>query len=270
MENLIAGAQSVVAGYGIDVVAALLIYVVGHWASGLLSRILERLMRRARVDETLVRFTGNVVYAAALAFVALAALGKLGVQTTSFIAVLGAAGLAVGLSLQSSLSNLAGGVMMILFRPFKVGDYIEAAGTAGTVETIMIFSTQLKTPDNVRIIVPNGSIISGNIVNYSAETTRRIDLVFGCGYGDDLAKVKALLEEILAADDRILKDPAATVGVLELAENSVNFAVRPWVEASDYWATRFDLNEVVKRRFDEAGFSIPYPQRDVHLYGQAA
>jgi len=270
MENVIVTVQSVVATYGIDIVAALLIYVVGHWASGVLSRVLERMMRRARVDETLVRFAANVVYTAALAFVALAALGRLGVQTTSFIAVLGAAALAVGLALQSSLSNLAGGVMMILFRPFKVGDYIEAAGTAGTVETIMIFSTQLKTPDNVRIIVPNGRIISGNIVNYSAESTRRIDLVVGCGYDDDLAKVKVLLEEILAADARILKDPAATVGVLELADSSVNFAVRPWVKAGDYWATRCDLNETVKRRFDEAGFSIPYPQRDVHMHALAA
>jgi small conductance mechanosensitive channel len=197
--------------------------------------------------------------------VVLAALAQLGIQTTSFIAVIGAAGLAIGFALQGSLSNFAAGVMLIIFRPFKVGDFIEAAGTAGVVEEIMIFSTKLRSPDNKQLYVPNGSILSGTIVNYSAKNQRRVDLVFGCGYGDDIKKVKALLEAIVKENPLVLDDPAPTIGVLELGDSSVNFAVRPWVATPDYWDAYFQITEGVKQRFDEAGISIPFPQRDVHL-----
>ena len=200
----------------------------------------------------------------------LAVLGKLGIQTTSFIAVLGAAGLAIGLALQGSLSNFASGVMLVLFRPFKVGDYIEAGGTSGTVEEMLIFSTKMKTPDNKAVFVPNGSITGGTIVNYSAKDTRRVDLVFGVSYEDDISKVKQIIEEVLNADDRILKDPSPTVGLAELGDSSVNFVVRPWVSAADYWGVRFSLNEAMKLRFDQEGVSIPYPQRDVHFHEKSA
>jgi len=224
------------------------------------------MMTKADVDETLISFVGNLTYIALLIFVIIAALNQLGVQTTSFIAIIGAAGLAIGLALQGSLANFAAGVLMIIFHPFKVGDYIEAAGVAGVVEEIQIFTTQLKTPDNKTIIIPNASVTGGSITNYSAKDTRRVDLVIGVGYGDDLKRVREVLEEVLAKDDRILDDPAPTIGVLELGDNSVNFAVRPWVKAEDYWGVYFDSTETVKRRFDEEGISIPFPQRDVHLY----
>jgi len=224
------------------------------------------MMTKADVDETLISFVGNLTYIVLLIFVIIAALNQLGVQTTSFIAIIGAAGLAIGLALQGSLANFAAGVLMIIFHPFKVGDYIEAAGVAGVVEEIQIFTTQLKTPDNKTIIIPNASVTGGSITNYSAKDTRRVDLVIGVGYGDDLKRVREVLEEVLAKDDRILDDPAPTIGVLELGDNSVNFAVRPWVKAEDYWGVYFDSTETVKRRFDEEGISIPFPQRDVHLY----
>jgi small conductance mechanosensitive channel len=265
MDRFIDVVQSLVAVYGLKVLAAIVIFFIGKWLSGMLSRAVGSAMRRAKTDEMLVKFVGNLVYAALVAFVILAALAQLGIQTTSFIAVLGAAGLAVGLALQGSLSNFAAGVMLIVFRPFKVGDFIEAAGTSGVVEEIMIFSTKLRSPDNKQLYVPNGSILSGTIVNYSANDQRRVDLVFGCGYGDDIKKAKALLEAIVADNALVLEDPAPTIGVLELGDNSVNFAVRPWVKTPDYGNARFQITEAVKQRFDEAGISIPFPQRDVHL-----
>ena len=269
MEQALAEAQAIVAEYGLKVIAAIAIFVVGRWVARGLANFFGRALTRAGTDETLVGFSINLAYAALLVFVVLAVLGQLGIQTASFVAVIGAAGLAVGFALQGSLSNFAAGVMLILFRPFKVGDYIEAGGAAGTVDEIMIFSTVLRTPDNRQIFVPNGSITAGNIVNASARETRRVDLVFGCGYEDDVAQVKSLLEEVLRGDQRVLDNPAPTVAILELADSSVNFAVRPWVKASAYWGLYFDLNETVKRRFDEAGFNIPYPQTDVHVHGGA-
>jgi len=270
MENALTTIQSLIAAYGLKVVAAVAIFFIGKWLSRLLTRALERMMTRAGTDAMLVGFAANIAYAALIAFVVLAALAQLGVQTTSFIAIIGAAGLAVGLALQGSLSNFAAGVMLIIFRPFKVGDYIEAGGAAGTVEEIMIFSTRLKSPDNKQLYVPNGAILGGNIINYSAKDTRRVDLVFGCSYDDDLAGVKRLLEEIVAGDERVLDDPPPTIAVLELGDSAINFAVRPWVKSADYWGVYFDFNETVKRRFDEAGFHIPFPQRDVHVHQQAA
>jgi small conductance mechanosensitive channel len=257
-------AQALVTAYGLKIIAAIVIFVIGKWLARVLSRSVGKAMNRAKADQVLVKFVVN------LAFVVLAALAQLGIQTTSFIAIIGAAGLAIGLALQGSLSNFAAGVMLIIFRPFKVGDYIEAAGTAGSVEEIMIFSTKLKSPDNKQLYIPNGSIIAGTIVNYSAKEQRRVDLVFGCGYGDDIKKAKALLEAIVKENPLVLDEPAPTIGVLELGDSSVNFVVRPWVATSDYWDVHYQITEEVKQRFDEAGISIPFPQRDVHLINNEA
>lgn len=264
--NIIPDLQAFAAFYGIKIIAAIVIFVVGRWVARALRNATKKMMAKGNVDETLISFVGNLTYITLLAFVIIAALNQLGIQTTSFIAVIGAAGLAIGLALQGSLANFAAGVLMIIFRPFKAGDYIEGAGVASTVEEIQIFATQLKTPDNKTIIVPNAKMMGDNITNYSAKDTRRVDMVIGVGYGDDLKKVREILEDILAKDDRFLEDPAPTIGVLELGDNSVNFAVRPWVKKEDYWGAYFDVTETVKRRFDEEGISIPYPQRDVHLY----
>jgi len=252
--------------YGVKVIAAIAIFVIGNWIAKIFRKVINNVMAKRNVDPTLGSFVASLTYYALIAFVVLAALSQLGIQTTSFIAVIGAAGLAIGLALQGSLANFAAGFMMILFRPFKVGDYIEGGGTAGTVEQIQIFTTQLKTPDNKTVIVPNASMTSGNIVNYSTKGTRRVDMVFGISYDDDIDKAKKILQEIIAADDRVLKDPEPLIVLAELGDSSVNFYVRPWTSSADYWGFLFDTTEKVKKRFDEAGISIPYPQRDVHLY----
>jgi small conductance mechanosensitive channel len=266
MSNIIPKLQEWGTFYGLKIIAAVVIFIVGRWVAKILRNLIERMMSKAKVDETLVKFVGNLTYVALLVIVVIAALNQLGIQTTSFIAIIGAAGLAVGLALQGSLANFAAGVLMIIFRPFKVGDYVEGGGTAGTVETINIFTTHLISPDNKEIIVPNAKITGDNIVNYSAKDTRRLDLVFGVSYSDDLQKVKNVLLDILKADSRILQNPAPTIGVLELADSSVNLAVRPWVKGSDYWPIFFDLKEKIKERFDAESISIPFPQQDVHLY----
>ncbi len=265
MNRFVDTVQTLAMAYGLQLIAAIVVFVIGKLLAKVLSRTLGRAMQRANTDEMLVKFVVNLAYAALLAFVVLAALAQLGIQTTSFIAILGAAGLAIGLALQGSLSNFAAGVMLIMFRPFKVGDFIEAAGTSGVVEEILIFSTKMKSPDNKQLFVPNGSILSGTIVNYSAKAQRRVDMVFGCGYGDDIRQAKALLEKIVTDNPLVLADPAPTIGVLELGDNSVNFAVRPWVNTPDYWDVYFQITQAVKQGFDEAGISIPFPQRDVHL-----
>lgn len=252
--------------YGLKVLAAIVILVVGRWVSMALRKLVRRLMRRAEIDETIVSFVGNLVYVALLAFVVIAALSQLGIQTTSFIAILGAAGLAVGLALQGSLANFAAGFLMIIFRPFRVGDYIEGGGVAGTVEEIQIFTTTLKTPDNKTVIVPNAKMTGDNIINWSTKGTRRVDMVFGIGYGDDIDKARQTITATLAEDDRILKEPATVIAVVELGDSSVNFVVRPWVKAEHYWGVFFDTTEKVKKAFDANGISIPFPQRDVHLY----
>lgn len=252
--------------WGVKVLAAIVILIIGRWVAGILKNVIEKLMRKSRVDETLISFTGNLSYVALLAFVVLAALGQLGIQTTSFIAVLGAAGLAIGLALQGSLSNFAAGFLMIIFRPFKVGDLIEGGGAFGVVEDIQIFTTTLKTADNKVIIIPNAKLTGDNIVNWSTKGTRRVDLVMGIGYDDDIDKARNIMVGIIEADPRILKDPAPTIAVSELADSSVNFVVRPWVDAADYWGVYFDLNEKIKKAFDDQGINIPYPQRDVHVY----
>jgi small conductance mechanosensitive channel len=266
MNNLIEKVQELIAVFGLKILAALAILIIGRIVSKLVKKLVVRLMEKSKVDPTIISFVGHLTYVTLLIFVGLAALGQLGVQTTSFIAVIGAAGLAIGLALQGSLANFAAGFLMLIFRPFKVGDFIEAAGTAGTVEHIQIFTTQLTTPDNKTIIIPNAQITSGNITNVSAKPTRRIDLVFGVSYGDDIDKVKEVIADVLSQDARILNDPPTTIAVLALADNSVNFAVRPWVNAGDYWNVFFDITENMKKRFDAEGISIPYPQRDVHLH----
>ncbi len=250
--------------YGLKIIAAILIFVIGKWITKKLSLLVKKMMLKAEVDRTLTEFAESIVYFMLLLMVILASLNALGVNTTSFIAVFGAASLAVGLALQGSLANIGAAVLIILFRPFKIGDFVDAGGATGTVEDINLFSTIISPIDNRTIIVPNSAIIGGNITNYSTKDTRRVDHVFGIGYDDDLKLAKETLMQILEADDRILKDPAPFVAVSELADSSVNFVSRAWVKSEDYWGVHFDLIEKVKLTFDEKGISIPYPQMDVH------
>ncbi|MBN2036372.1 MAG: mechanosensitive ion channel [Chitinispirillaceae bacterium] len=266
MERYLDKIQEWIALYGLKVVAAIVILIIGWIAAKSIRAIVRRMLKKGRADAALVSFVSSLTYIALMAFVIIAAVGQLGVQTASFIAVIGAAGLAVGLALQGSLANFAAGVLMIIFKPFKVGDYIEGGGVAGIVEEISVFTTELKSPDNKKIIVPNGKMMGDNIVNYSAKEMRRIDIVAGVSYKDDLDKVRNVLEKILADDTRVLKDPAPTIGVLELGESSVNFAVRPWVKTPDYWDVFFATQERIKKQFDAEGICIPFPQQDVHLY----
>ena len=256
--------------WAINISLALVIFYFGRMVIGVVVKVLRKLLVKSRMDEILVNFISSIVKSLLLLFVIVAALDQLGVNTTSLIALLGAAGLAVGLALQGSLQNFAAGVMMIIFRPFKAGDYVEAGGTAGVVEAINIFSTTMRTGDNREIIVPNGSIYNGAITNYSARETRRIDMVFGISYGDDLRRARAIMQQVLDDDERVLKDPAYTVAVAELADSSVNFVVRPWVKNSDYWAVKFDLTEKIKLAFDDNGISIPFPQMDLHHHRRGA
>jgi len=256
--------------WGVNIVLALLTFVVGRWIAKGVTRAVGHVLTRAKVDDTLNRFLCNIAYVGLFVVIVIAALNQLGVDTTSVLAVFAAAGLAVGLALKDSLSNFAAGVMLILYKPFQSGDFIEAAGTAGTVEAVRIFNTILKTPDNREVSVPNAHIYGGTIVNVTARPQRRIDLVFGIGYGDDVAQAKRLLMELMTADARVLADPAPFVGVVELGDNSVSIAARPWVASGDFWATRCDLMEQAKATFDRNGISIPFPQRDVHLYQAAA
>lgn len=258
--------QHAVQMYALDVIIGILIFVIGRWVAKAVVRIVRRVMDRRQVDATLSRFATSLLFALLMAVVIIAALGQIGVQTTSLVAIVGAAGLAVGLALQGSLSNLASGVMLIVFRPFRAGDFVEAGGVAGAVEAVSIFNTTLKTPDNKRVIVPNSQITGAHIINYSAEDKRRVDLVYSISYNDDIRRAREIIESVLAEDERILKDPAPTVGVLELAANSVNLAVRPWVATPDYWDVYFTLNERMKQRFDAEGIRIPFPQREVHMY----
>lgn len=249
---------------------AILVLVVGRIVAKILTAVLRKTMTKGSVDETLVRFTCNMAYIALMTFVILASLQKISVQTTSFIAIIGAAGLAVGLALQGSLSNFASGVLMNVFKPFKVGGFVQAGGNTGIVEEIGIFTTSLKTPDNKAIIVPNSKITDDTITNFSAKPQRGVDLVIGVSYSDDLKKVRSVLEGILNANEQVLKDPEYTIGVLELGDSSVNFAVRPRVNSDDYWPVLFDLTETIKVRFDAEKISIPFPQRDLHIVAGSA
>ena len=250
----------------IRIVAALVILVIGNWLAKKLTAIFVKMLERNGVDVTLTKFLKNIVYYALLTAVVIAAAQKLGINTASFLAVVGAAGLAVGLALKDSLANFSAGVMLILFRPFKVGDVVNIAGETGAVEEITIFNTVMNTPDNQRKIIPNGIITSGTITNITANDTRRVDMVFGISYEDDIKKAEQLLNEIVRAEPKVLSDPEPTVAVAELADSSVNFVVRPWVKTDDYWDVKFILTEKIKMAFDEAGISIPFPQQDVHMH----
>lgn len=269
-ENLMQLVDRYVVPFGINLLVAILVFFFGRLIARAIKRLIIKLMTRANVDESLRKFLGDVLYAALMVVVIIAALERLGVKTTAAVAVLGAAGLAIGLALQGSLGNFASGVMIVGFRPYSVGDFVIAGGQSGTVESVKIFNTVLITPDNRRIIVPNGQITSGPIENVTAMPTRRIDLVFGIGYDDDIDKARSIIEQVLASESRLLADPEPKIAVSELADSSVNFIVRPWVNTSDYWAVRWDLIERMKKQFDENGISIPFPQRDVHLHQVAA
>jgi small conductance mechanosensitive channel len=255
--------------FGAKILIALVIFYAGRLVARMLTKALRTVMQKQEVDKILETFVCNLVYWLIMLFVIIAAINHVGVETTSLIAVMGAAGLAVGLALQGSLSNFAAGVLIVIFRPYRVGDYVEAAGVAGTIMQVQILTTMLKTPDNKEIIVPNSQIMGSIITNYSANETRRVDMTFGVSYSDDLDKVRGTIQELVDADERILKEPACLIAVSELADSSVNFAVRPWTRTGDYWAVKFDLTEAIKKRFDQEGISIPFPQRDVHLYNQS-
>ncbi|BFM21167.1 mechanosensitive ion channel family protein [Gilvimarinus japonicus] len=250
--------------WGINIVTALLIFIIGKIVVKILVNLLGKVLGRTKLDNILVDFVQAIANALLLIVVIIAALDQLGVDTTSMIALIGAAGLAIGLALQGSLQNFASGFLLLVFRPFTAGDYVEAGGTAGVVKTISIFTTTLNTPDNKEVIVPNGQIYNDNITNYSKLPTRRVDMVFGISYGDDIKKAKEIMERVVKADERVLAEPAPTIAVSELADSSVNFVVRPWVKTSDFWPVKFDLVENIKLAFDEGGITIPFPQMDVH------
>lgn len=256
--------------FAISALAALVILIIGLFIAKKVKNIFANALNKKGVDATLVGFFSSLLYGAIAVFVVIAAIGKLGVQTTSFAAVIAAAGLAIGLALQGSLSNFASGVLLILFKPFVAGNVIKAGGEVGSVIEVGLLTTELKTPDNVKIIMPNSAIMGGAITNISAHPTRRIDMVVGVGYSDDLNKAKQIMEDLLAADERVLKDPAVTIAVSNLGDSSVDFIVRPWVNAADYWAVKFDFTKAVKEAFDAQGISIPYPQQDVHMHTVSA
>ncbi|MEM9556048.1 MAG: mechanosensitive ion channel domain-containing protein [Acidobacteriota bacterium] len=262
--------QEYLVPYSIALVQAILIFVIGRFVAGLVVRLISKLLERSKLDEMLIDFITSILKALLLLVVIVAALNELGVDTTSLVALIGAAGLAIGLALQGSLQNFSAGSLLVFFRPIKVGEFVEVAGVSGVVEEIQIFQTQLRTGDNKLVIVPNSQIYGSVITNYSRKPTRRVDMVFGIGYEDDIDRAREVMQGILDADERILDDPAPTIAVSELADSSVNFVVRPWVGTDDYWAVLFDTTEAVKKAFDAEGISIPYPQMDVHLDGAVA
>jgi len=268
-EQLIETTLTLVSTWGLQVVGAIAVLIVGRWIAGLLRRGVTRGLERARVDATLVPFLAGITYYLALAVVLIAVLGLFGIETTSLVAVVGAAGLAVGLAMQGTLANFSSGMMLLVFRPFSKGDFVEVAGVKGSVQQIGIFTTTLSTPDNVRIIVPNSAVSGAIISNYSANDTRRNDMIFGVSYVDDLANAEDAIRRVLAADSRVLKDPEPVVAVAELADSSVNFVVRPWCGKDDYWPLRFDLTRRIKDELESSGCSIPFPQRDLHIVNGA-
>lgn len=247
-------------------VGALLIFVIGRWIAKAIISMMRKAMTRKQLDEILISFLANIVYVFLLLSVVLIAVSYLGIAVTPLVAVLGGAALAVGLALQSSLSNFASGLMLVGFRPFSKGNFVEAGGVSGTVSSVGIFQTQLTTPDNRHVIVPNSEITSQPITNYSAFDTRRIDLIIGVAYDDDLKTAQAVMKKVIEGHDKVLKDPEPAILMMELADSSVNFAVRPWVKTADYWGVRSELLESLKAELEAAGCSIPYPQRDVHMF----
>jgi small conductance mechanosensitive channel len=271
MESTMNEIQALVATYGVSVIGAIAVLVVGWILAGWASRAVGTgLSKVEKVDETLRGFLASLTRYIVLIFTVVAVLNRFGVQTTSIIAVLGAASLAIGLALQGTLSNVAAGVMLLFFRPFKVGDYVEAGGVAGTVKEISLFVTELSTPDNVQILAPNSQIWGSAVKNYSFHETRRVDLVLGISYEDDLDKAIGVVEALAQADGRVHDDPAPMVVVSELADNSVNLVIRLWCKSGDYWPLKFDMTKALKQRMDAEGISIPYPQRTLHVVGPAA
>jgi small conductance mechanosensitive channel len=257
--------QTLLIDYAIKVVVALAIFVIGKWIAKAITNLIARYMQKQQMDQTVISFTSGLLNALLIGLVFIIAISHLGFNTSSLVAIVGAAGLAVGLALQGSLSNFASGVLLIVFKPFKAGDFIEVAGKSGIVEELLVFSTKLRTGDNKTIIIPNGAITSGTITNFSTKPTRRVDLVIGVSYDADLAKTKQILSDVVSQHPLVLKDQAITIGVNELAESSVNFVVRPWVNSADYWTVYFDLNEQIKIALDNAGIEIPYPQLSIHV-----
>ncbi|MBU1196352.1 MAG: mechanosensitive ion channel [Proteobacteria bacterium] len=270
IQKLIDTATLWVSEYAFKILAAVLILIIGKWLAGKISNLVSKLLEKNKVDITLVKFFDNIIYYTLMIAVIIAAAGQLGINTTSFLTVVGAAGLAIGLALKDSLSNFASGVMLIMFRPFRVGDFVSAGGATGKVVSISLFNTILNTPDNQRVIVPNSAITAAVITNVTANDTRRVDLVISISYDDDIRKAKQILSTIINEDKRTLDDPAPTVAVMALADSSVNFAVRPWVKTAEYWDVYFDLTEKIKLAFDKEGITIPYPQTDVHIFNQTA
>lgn len=255
--------EKFIAPWSLKILVALIIFLIGQMIAKIISRILGRVLTHTKLDRILVEFIQSLANALLLVFVIVAALDQLGVNTNSVIAVLGAAGLAIGLALQGSLQNFAAGFMLLIFRPFKSGDFVEAAGTSGVIEKIGIFSTTMHTGDNKEVIIPNGSIYSSNIINYSKRPTRRIDMIFSIGYGDDIRLARDVIDSIIKDEPRVLAEPTPLIAVGELGASSVNFFVRPWVKTEDYWAVRYSLIEKIKLAFDEKGITIPFPQMDI-------
>lgn len=254
--------------WGMKVIGAVVLLIIGFIVIKIVRKSMRKALGKTGIDEVLTPFISNMVYYILLSVLLIAVLGLFGVETTSVIAVLGAAGLAVGLALQGTLSNFAAGVMLLIFRPFKIGDFVDVAGAVGVVAEVGVFSTRLNTPDNVLITVPNSTIYGQMIKNYSANENRRIDLVMGISYGDDIGLAMTTIQQVLESHDAVLKDPAPTIAVSELADSSVNLVVRPWVKGADYWNVRFDLTRSLKEKLEAAGLSIPYPQQDIHLFSE--
>jgi small conductance mechanosensitive channel len=251
--------------YGLKIIGAIIILILGRIGAGIGRGLVRRAMERSKIDPAIISFVGSLTYILILTFTVLAALAKFGIQTASFVAILGAAGFAIGFALQGSLANFAAGVLILILRPYRTGDYIEAAGVAGTVKDIQLFTTVLATPDNIKIIVPNGKLFGDVLKNISGYDTRRVDLVIGIGYSSSIQDAYEVINRLLKEDERVLPEPAPQIAVSELADSSVNFVVRPWVKKEDYWNVKFDLTRKIKEAFDESGIEIPFPQRVVHM-----
>lgn len=270
MDNVAGQLTFFVTTYGIKVIGAIIILILGRIAAGIGRKVVKKVLEKSKTDPAVISFLGSMIYFLILIFAVLAALAKFGIQTASFVAILGAAGFAIGFALQGSLANFAAGVLILVLRPFKVGDFIEGAGVAGTVKNIQLFTTVLATPDNIKIMVPNGKLFGNTIKNFSGFDTRRVDLVIGIGYSSDIQKAYDVLINLIKEDTRILSDPPVNIAVSELADSSVNFVVRPWVKRQDYWGVKCDLTRKIKEAFDENGIEIPFPQHVVHMLSEAA
>lgn len=266
LKNFVINNQAIIEDYSLRVLVSFFIIWLGFKLSRFVAKWIGRMLARKSIDAAISAFVQSLARILILIAIIIAALSNLGIETTTFVTIIGAAGLAIALALQGSLSNFASGILIAGFRPFKAGDYVEAAGVAGVVKEIQIFSTVMTTPDNKRVVVPNAQVTGGAITNYSANPTRRIDLVVGVAYNADLKQCERLFKDILDSHPLILKDPAYTIGLLELADSSVNFAVRPWVKTEDFWAVKFELNKTIKEALDSSGIGIPFPQMDIHLH----